>query len=297
MGSARWNPSDWATHSRATSTQTRQQIFSQSGMHDDLNPLKIAMRESVDSAANPNSTPIILAVDETGSMGMLAEVIIKKGLGTIMEEIYERKPVTDPHIMCMGIGDAFSDRAPLQVTQFEASIVLADQVKNIYLEGNGGGNGGESYLLAHYFAAFKTKCDAQVKRKRKGYLFTIGDEAPHQKLTRDQVKAFIGDDVEADLSAKDLLGILSPNWEVFHLIVKPAYSEAVTKWTELLGERAIQVSDHEKLAEVIVSTMQVIEGHDADKVIKSWSGDTSLVVQKAVGGLTKSATAAGVHRL
>ena len=277
--------------------QARQQIFTQSGLHDDLNPLKIAVRESVDSAANPNSTPIILAVDETGSMGVLAEVIIKKGLGTIMEEIYERKPVTDPHILCMGIGDAFSDRAPIQVTQFEASIVLADQVKNIYLEGNGGGNGGESYLLAHYFAAFKTKCDAQVKRKRKGYLFTIGDEAPHPKLTRDQVKTFIGDDVEADLSAKDLLGVLSPNWEVFHLIVKPSYPEAVTKWVELLGERAIQVADHEKLAEVIVSTMQVIEGHDADKVIKSWSGDTSLVVQKAVGGLTKSATAAGVHRL
>jgi len=298
MGSSRWDPSDWATHTTKTASQSRAQIFTQRDLHEDLDPARIAVRESCDSPANPLSTPIILAVDETGSMGELAELIIKKDLGIIMQEVYDRKPVTDPHIMCMAVGDAYSDRSPLQVTQFEASIVLADQLKNFHLEGNGGGNGGESYTLAWYFAAFKAKCDAQIKRGRKGYLFTIGDEAPHDKLTKDQIKHFVGVDAESDMETKDLLSIVSQHWEVFHLIIKPAYPRAVTTWRALLGERAIEVDDHTKLAEVVVSTIQVIEGADADQVASSWSGGTAVTVANAVRGLTKTGAAgAGVSRL
>ncbi|HVZ40009.1 MAG TPA: hypothetical protein VHI13_12085 [Candidatus Kapabacteria bacterium] len=293
MGSSRWSAADWAAYTAQTSTQTRGQIFSRSTIHPDLDPLNIRVRESVDSDANPASTPIILAVDETGSMGILAEIIIRSGLGTIMEEIYDRKPVSDPHIMCMGIGDAFSDQAPLQVTQFEADIVLANQLSSIFLEGNGGGNGGESYLLAWYFAAFKTRCDAQTKRHRKGYIFTIGDEAPHPLLTKEQIGHFIGDKAEADMTSAGLLATVSQNWEVFHLIVQPAYPEAITRWRELLGERSIEVADYNKLAEVIVSTIQVIEGQDAAKVAASWNSDTALVVANAIGSLTKSQAADG----
>ena len=297
MGNARWSPQDWGINATKTATQSRAQIFTQSNIHPDLDPKNIKVRESVDSAANPNSTPIILACDETGSMGEMAELIIKKGLGVIMQEIYDRKPVPDPHICAMAFGDAFCDHAPLQVSQFEASIVLAEQMKHFYLEGNGGGNGGESYSLPWYFAAYKTHCDAIIKRGRKGYLFTIGDETPHDTLTKDQIKQIMGDDVEADLETHDLLSLISPHWEVFHLIVKPVHHQNFDRWTDLLGERAIRVSDHEKLAEVIVSTIQVIEGADVDDVTKSWSGDTSLVVASAVGALAKRQAHAGVHRL
>lgn len=296
MGGQRWSPSDWDNHSTQTRHQTQQQIFRQSSIHPDLDPLNIKVRESVDSEANPQSTPVILAVDETGSMGHLAEVIIKTGLGVIMGEIYNRKPIHDPHVLCIAVGDSKVDAAPLQATQFEASIVLAEQVKNFYLEGNGGGNHGESYHLVWYFAAHKTHCDSQLKRGRKGYIFTIGDEPPHLSLGKDEIKRVFGDDVEADISSRDLLDLVSQNWEVFHLIVNPgAYDK--TRWVELLGERAIDVRDHDKLAEVIVSTMQVIEGEDVDAVAGSWSGDTSLVVRDAIGGLTKAGGSAGVVQL
>src|SRR5262249_25766094 len=175
--------------------------FPQPDLAPGRDPPRIQVRESCDSEANPESTPIILAVDETGSMGVLAEVIIKQGLGTIMKAIYDRRPVTDPHIMCMALGDAFVDTAPLQVTQFEASVEpLTNQVRKIYLEGNGGGNGGESYALAWLFTAAKTKCDA-IKKGRKGFLFTIGDEAPHRMVTRAQATKFVGTSVEADVDA------------------------------------------------------------------------------------------------
>src|SRR5262245_58592957 len=92
MGNARWSTVDWDLHARATCSRSRHQIFTQRGMHRDLDPARVKYRESRDSEANPRSTPIILGVDETGSMGVLAEIIIKQGLGTIMGAIYDRKP-------------------------------------------------------------------------------------------------------------------------------------------------------------------------------------------------------------
>ena len=52
-------------------------------------------------------------------------------------------------------------------------------------------------------------------------------------------------------------------------------------------ERVIELTDHRKAAEVIISTIEVTEGRDAADVVSSWSGDTSLVVRDAVKGLTK----------
>ena len=285
MGGIRWSDNDWDAYKTSTQTKTRSQIFTQTGLSDDLNPLNFKVRESRDSDANPKSTPIIVACDVTGSMGYLSEQIVKNGLGVIMKEIYDRKPVTDPHVMCAATGDVMSDHAPIQMTQFEAGVAaLTSQVEKIYLEGNGGGNGGESYNTVWYGAAFRTSCDSQAKRGKKGYLFTIGDEPPHRVLSKDAIKRFFGDDVERDLTSEELRDVVNQNWHVFHLLVGN-YSGSVSRWRDLLGERAIPVSDVSKLAEVIVSTIQVIEGHDVADVVGSWSGDTSVVVRNAVSGL------------
>lgn len=282
MGNARWSDADWQAHARVARNQSRSEIFKQTRLAPELDPARIKYRESCDSEANPHSTPIILAVDETGSMGVLAEVIIKQGLGTIMKAIYDRRPVTDPHILCMALGDAFTDSAPLQVTQFEASVEpLTNQVRKLFLEGNGGGNGGESYALAWLFAASKTKCDA-FKHGRKGFLFTIGDEAPHRIVTRGQAKRFADVSVEADLDARSLLASLKDDWQVFHLIVETestTQQNAVQKWRELLGERAIVVSDIERLPEVIVSLIQAVAGTRPEEIVESWDETAAPAVR------------------
>ncbi|MBZ0186346.1 MAG: hypothetical protein K8F91_08875, partial [Candidatus Obscuribacterales bacterium] len=181
MGTARWSPEQWADYVRKRKDIRACDLFSRS-MDDDLDPAKMTIRESCDSNMNPLSTPIIVAVDNTGSMGFLAEHLIRKGLGVLIEEIYERKPVSDPHLMCMAVGDAWCDRAPLQATQFEADIRLADQLSKFFIEGGGGGNRFESYNLPWYFAATRTRCDSYLKRNKKGYLFTVGDEPPPPSL-------------------------------------------------------------------------------------------------------------------
>ncbi len=287
MGTTRWCPEDWAHYVDKSSHKSRSEIFRHS-LDRDLNPLHIKMRESCDSEANPQSTPIIVAVDQTGSMGFLAEVLIRKGLGVLIEEIYDRAPVPDPHIMLMAVGDAWCDQAPLQVTQFESDIRLASQLSKFYIEGGGGGNAYESYNLPWYFAATRTKCDAIKKRGKRGYLFTVGDEPPPPILKKEHVKNFLGAGLQKDISTRELLAFAGRDWDIYHIMIEEGsyfrHSGEKTKsaWRALLGQKAIGLADHKDLSELIVSTISVAEGADLDSAIRGWSNSTALTIKKAL---------------
>ncbi len=291
MGSARWDPSDWSDYAASTAGKSTDAIFTSRGIDNDLNPFGVAVRESRDSDLNPESTAIIVGLDVTGSMGMIADVLARQGLGAMVEEILARKPVPDPHIMCMGIGDVLYDRAPLQVTQFEADIRIARQLEKLWLEKGGGGNSCESYNLPWYFAAMHTAIDCFEKRGKKGYLFTVGDEEPPLDLPAAAIARFLGDRPQRDFDSRELLTLVGRMYHVFHVIVEEGSHArhnprgVRNQWTELLGQRVIGLSDHTKLAEVIVSAIEVNEGRDRDRVVKSWSKQTALVVQRAVGAL------------
>lgn len=299
MGGGRWDPKDWGTYTTVTrnyASSTVDDIYSRS-LDPDLDPKSIKMRESRDSVDNPKSTPLIVALDVTGSMSMVLDAMARQGLNTLVSEVYDRKPITDPHVMCMGIGDAEAgDRAPLQATQFEADLRIAKALEKLYLEQGGGGNNYESYALAWYFAATRTSIDSFEKRGKKGYLFTLGDEEPTPYLRAADIERVLGDKLQADLQISDLLTMVSRQWEVFHLIVEEgshahAYPDRVKKkWRDLLGQNVIQLADHTKMGEVIVSTLQVREGMEKDKVADSWDGTTSIVVKKAISGLVKGST-------
>ncbi|MDG4584013.1 MAG: hypothetical protein P9E67_08010 [Candidatus Competibacter sp.] len=295
MGSARWDPSDWSAYATSTTGKSTDAVFASRGIDKDLNPFGVTVRESRDSDLNPKSTAVIVGLDVTGSMGMIADALARKGLGTMVEEILARKPVSDPHLMCMGIGDVLYDRAPLQVTQFEADIRIARQLEKLWLEKGGGGNSCESYNLPWYFAAMHTAIDCFEKRGKKGYLFTVGDEEPPLDLSAAAVARFIGDRTR-DFDSRELLTLVGRMYHVFHVIVEEGSHArhdprgVRNRWTELLGQRVIGLSDHTQLAEVIVSAIEVNEGRDPDRVVNSWSGKTALVVQRAVGSLRPART-------
>jgi hypothetical protein len=276
-------------------------------MIGDLDP-KGVTRESCDSDDNPNSTPIIVGLDVTGSMHGVCDKIVREALNKLIIEIHDRKPVTDPHILMAGIGDVLYDSAPLQVTQFEADIRLAEQLTKIWLEGGGGGNAFESYALLWWFAAHHTKCDSFKKRGKKGFLFTMGDEWPTPKLAADDIKKVFGTGPQADVNMDEILTLASREWEIFHLVVtEGSYGdEPMTNckrgrdnvgWLEVLGQRALKVTDYHKIPEIICSTMQIVAGEDATKVIDSWDGSTSIVVREATKGLTVGGSTGGVATL
>ncbi len=297
MGAGSWNPSDWKDYSSRTASKPVHEVYTTKGKaKTDLDPKGVVMRESRDSADNPESTAIVAVLDVTGSMGRIAHVIATKGLGTLFQEILDRKPVPNPHLMFMAVGDANYDVSPLQVSQFEADNRIIPQLTDIFLEGGGGRNGWESYNMAWYFAAMHTSIDCFEKRGKKGFLFTMGDEEVPGPLKKAQIEQFIGDQVERDYTSQELLEMASRTYHVFHIIIEEGshcrggyLDRVVSQWKDLMGQHVIRVSDYTKLAEVIVSTIQVVQGEDKADVAKSWSGDTSLVVQKAIGNLPANA--------
>jgi hypothetical protein len=287
MGSTTYSSKDWDTYKNTVTGKTINEIFKKRGMDSSLDPKNICIRESRDSDVNPISTPVIAATDVTGSMGVLAQQIATKGLGMIFEELLKRKPVLGPQFAFMGVGDINYDRAPLQVSQFESDTAsLVPQLENLFVEGGGGGNSFESYNLPWYFALTRMVHDAYLKRGQRGYLFTIGDEEVPADLSESQlVKVFgQGSAIKNDI----LLTAVSTQWNVFHIMVEQgshmryARDRVIKSWTDLLGQRAIPLSDINSLSEVIVSTIEMNEGKDQDAVIKSWDGDTQMVVAKAL---------------
>lgn len=303
MGSGRWTEKDWTRYATASVVgKTTEKIYTKSSIDPDFDPKLIKVRESCDSDLNPQSTALIVAEDVTGSMSRVLDATIR-GLSTLVTEIYNRKPITDTHMMFMGVGDFECDRAPLQVTQFEADIRIAEQLARIYLEQGGGGNTYESYAAAWYFAATRTAIDCFTKRGKKGYLFTVGDECPTPYLLARDIERFLGDKIQGDkIGVNELLTMVSRQYEVFHIMIEEGNymrrntDQVVQKWTELLGQRAIRLSDVTKLPEVIVSAIQVNEGTDVTHVIGSWDGSTSLVVENSIRGMVKGVDDSAVVR-
>ena len=288
MGSGSWTSSSWKSYTTSrgiSSSSTARDLYKSSKMKDEFNPKGVKFRESCDSAEHPNSTPIIIGLDVTGSMSSVLETVSKR-LGDTITEIMKRNPVQDPQVMFTAFGDAECDYSPLQVTQFESDIRIAEQLNDIYFERGGGGNGGESYALPWYFAARHTKIDSFDKHGKKGFLFTVGDECCLPKLTKNQIKEFIGDDIQADITAEEMLAEVSRKYEVYHLIVDPVCHQPVqTSWKKLLGANCVNVEDIDKIPEVIVSILELHAGKSVDEVVDSWDGSTAMVVKDAISGL------------
>jgi hypothetical protein len=292
MGGGTFDPKEYRAFTSTTVGKSTDEVYSSRSIHKDLNPHGVRIRESRDSADNPNSTPVIVGLDVTGSMGILADVIAREGLGTLFTGILDRKPISDPHVMFMAVGDANCDKAPLQVSQFEADKRIIEQLINIYLEHGGGGNDFESYNLPWYFSAFHTVHDSMEKRGKRGYLFTVGDEQAPRALTKEQIKTIIGDDTERELSPMDTLQLAQRLYDVYHVVIEEGdyarrnLPQVMDTWTDLLGERVIRLQDHKKLAETIVSAIEVAEGRDAADSAKGW-GSSAAIVHAAVKNLPK----------
>lgn len=304
MGSNSFSYSDW-THTKSSyAGKTHSTIYKASSLDDSIDPSKMknGVRESRDSDVNPESSPIIIGLDFTGSMGFIPEYFIKEGLGELFNEIYTRKPVSDPHVLFCGIGDYDAgDRAPFQVSQFEAGCQeLVNGLEKFWLNGcGGGGNSYESYDVPYYFAAYHTSIDSMEKRNKKGFIFTIGDEPPPKTVKAEAIKQLFGSSfLEKDVSFEDILTEVYKSYIPYHIIIEEGsyvkshgVDSVYGPWKSLLGQNAILCSDHKKLAEIIVSILQVNAGISKTDITSSWDGTTSLVVDKAISGLvSKSET-------
>lgn len=248
-------------------TKTTNELFVQNKkreIHKDMDPRNVKFREARDSIDHPNTVPIQLYLDVTGSMGMVPHEMIKNGLPTLISTLIQRG-IKDVALMFGAIGDHTCDDAPLQVAQFESADEPLDMwLERTWLEGGGGGNAGESYLLAWYFAGNHIETDAWDKRKKKGFVFTVGDEPCLKSVPKTAINEIMGDAsiAETNLSAIDLLNKAKERNHVFHIHVdhhSSSYRLDPT-WNELLGQNVITIKDHtlvsKTIAEIVLSHVE-----------------------------------------
>jgi hypothetical protein len=232
--------------------------FTDTNRKNTMNPSGVELRESRDSAEHPDSFAIVLALDVTGSMGSIPNFLVKNGLPTIMDQVM-RGGEADPQVLFLGVGDHECDSAPLQVGQFESSDELLDKwLKETYLEGGGGGNTGESYLLAWYFAGYRTAIDCFEKRGRKGLLFTIGDEPVLPKVDGHTLNRIFGSGQFEDYSALSLLDKAREKYDVYHIHVRTGTGmrqNCIDGWKQIMGSNLIVVNNAEDVAKAISDTV------------------------------------------
>lgn len=225
MGHGTWTRDSFVSYSTArgrtvnangtlNSSLTDRQLFVQRNLHPGLNPLNV-MRECCDTAEHPNTVPVILALDVTGSMGAASAEVAKK-LNEVMTLLYHE--VRDVEFMVMGIGDLAYDCAPIQISQFESDIRIAEQLDQIFMEHGGGGNGYESYTAAWYMGLHHTRPDCW-KRGQKGLLITMGDEPLNPYLPRAPLSRATGDALESDVETGTLYRQAVQKYDIHHLHV------------------------------------------------------------------------------
>lgn len=255
MGSGTWNRAKFAEYSRSMGRSvgasgavdgnySAQEMFKSRALDSALNVYN-KVRECRDSDEHPATVPVILALDVTGSMGQAAVEVAKK-LNIVMTELYEK--TKDVEFLIMGIGDLAYDRAPIQASQFESDIRIAEQLDKVYFEFGGGGNGYESYTAAWYFALNHTSLDC-LARGQKGLIITMGDEALNPYLPAEPLRRTLGCGVERDVETGDLYKKVTEKFDVYHLAVidrlscGERYREQIQRtFGSLLGERLRTVS-------------------------------------------------------
>ena len=243
MGGGYYSYSDASTRSYnlRSSNVSREEIFHNRKMDKDMD-IKGKVRESCDGVDHPKSFPIIIALDVTGSMGVVPENLIKEGFPEIMKKIMD-EGVEDPQVCFVGFGDFYCDEAPIQVGQFESSDELTEKwLKAIWLEGGGGGNGSESAALSYYFAARHTKIDSFLKRNKKGVLITISDDACNGMIDKETGKALFGN-CEKDVTTSEILEEAKKTWDIYHINLMDylGQHEYVRRnWKKMLGDHYIE---------------------------------------------------------
>lgn len=273
MGSGTWTATSFVNYTTATkgsyatvdslgvlrTSATNQEMFKSRSLDPALDP-KGVTRECLDSEEHPNTVPVILALDCSGSMGDAAVEVAKK-LNVVMTDLYSK--IKDVEFMIMGIGDFAYDDCPLQVSQFESDIRIAEQLDKVYFEFGGGGNYFESYTAAWYFGIHHCKLDCW-SRGKKGIIITMGDERlnPYlpQKGYHSSIKASIGDDIQGDIETKDLYEETIQKYDVYHLNVNHRSNYDAeninTSWLKYLDNNHFKTVTMDSIASEIVNIIE-----------------------------------------
>ncbi|MBD3253939.1 MAG: hypothetical protein GF383_02550, partial [Candidatus Lokiarchaeota archaeon] len=165
--------------------------------------------------------PIVIAVDVTGSMRTLPQLIFEKLCILYNEALYflpdELKASFE--ISFSAIGDAYCDQYPLQITDFGKGFELDKNIKSLYPEGGGGGQARETYELTAYYYARRCEMLNTLDLPRPMFIF-IGDEGFYSKVNLSHIKQLVGDPPSTDLISLEIFEELKRKFDVYILRVE-----------------------------------------------------------------------------
>ena len=277
MGGGAWTTTAYINYVSSTrdidasniSTSNVNQFYTARAIDPALNPKGVKIRECRDSNEHPNTIPIILALDVTGSMGSACAAVARQ-LDKIITGLYE--DVKDVEFMVMGIGDFAYDDTPLQVSQFESDVRICDQLGKIWFERGGGGNGFESYTAAWYFGLNHTDLDCW-KRGKKGIIITMGDEPLNPYLPGREFERIFGYGGQ-DIDTVELYNQVTEKFDVYHVIITDPGSSAwhylnrdKETWGRLLDGQHLFTKNSDELPEVIHDIVLAhVDGNEKESV-------------------------------
>lgn len=263
MGGGSFSYDNYSQRSASLKKCAASEVLKSTKCNPIFDPKNIKIRESRNSADHPVTTPIIVALDVTGSMGGIAIELLRSGVGRAIQAILSNDTIRGPQIMFMAVGDSKSDATPLQATQFESDNRMVDQLQMIWNHRGGGGNGGESYSLPWMFADKKVVADA-IEAGGKGYIFTIGDEPVHRYTsTYEQEHVFGSVLYEGDVQAEHVYQMTCKKWNIFHFYVDTnAYHEKdIRQSFSFMEDHFIKLKNPEQyLPEMIGAVIGLNEG-------------------------------------
>jgi len=266
---------DDTTKTYAVNYTNASQAYVSKSLNEALDP-KNVIRECCDSDEHPATIPVILALDVTGSMGSTALEVSKK-LNPIMEDIYKR--VKDAEIMVMAIGDLAYDYSPIQISQFESDIRIAENLDKIWFENGGGGNDYESYTAAWYMGLKHCKLDCW-KRGKKGLIITMGDEPINPYLPHKPLNEATGDTLQDDVDTKKLFNEASEKFDIYHICVEsrsyPDQTREKKTFAEVLGSQNVMVSSVEDISDKILAIVEDFASKSGQSIIVESSRPASV---------------------
>ena len=298
MGGGSFSMNSYRAVSQDLSNKRRDEIFAKSANHK-FKVNKEMVRECVASEEHPRPVPFVIGLDVTGSMGVLAETLAKRGLGNVMEKILASDNIHDAQLMFAAIGDGYCDDHPLQVTQFESDNRMLEQLTALHLEGGGGGNDYESYSALYSFVLNHVH-SSHTKLGYKGMIITIGDEPTDNYNGVDELKDCgirTGDlprreGNQHQIDTRQVVSQLLEHYDIFHILVNRNFQNAMPSWHQLLGKRVLQMDredDHATvIPELIVALYELQNMQNpgqAKEILGRYSSRVRNIIVAAVDGL------------
>ncbi|QQG45223.1 MAG: hypothetical protein HYW89_04485 [Candidatus Sungiibacteriota bacterium] len=258
-----YSPGVWAGHDFA-SARRNYRDFAATSMDKALSRGTTVKDLVPASISTESENPMAIVTDQSGSMGEWPATMFSK-MPYLEHEAKTEYMGTDVEISWGAIGDARNnEKYPLQMRPFAKGTDHAQRLKELVIEGEGGGTTQESYELAALYCARNVVMPNAVRP----LLIVIGDESPYDFVDPEEAELIARVKLPQKVRTSQIFDELKQKFSVY-FIQKPYGREVLSdgpltgttkrvheNWAALVGEDHIALlADPGRVVDVIFGIM------------------------------------------